>query len=228
VKTESGVRARSDNPRSRSPAPDFRRAQLPPRNFRRPRPTSPTKHFIYQGWTAVHTDFRDKDAAAANGDIHAPLPRSLEDGLRTRLAAAPAAAGPDLETAPDDQVGGRAGPCGVARSFIRKTGVGGFSCALRGGGVKLKTVRLGPSRRPRCTKTRHSRLGGVGGRIQLRPQRINAPPRTGEDCHSGVMVCARTRQSGLRIDPPAGLGIQSDRRREGRGRRARPERRWSL
>ena len=54
--TESGVRARSDNPRSRGPAPDLSRAQLPPLSTRRPRPARQTKHFIARGWTAVHAD----------------------------------------------------------------------------------------------------------------------------------------------------------------------------
>ena len=58
MRTESGVRARSDNPRSRGPAPDFRRAQLPPRRKRRPRPAVTTKHFMDPRWAAVHTDFR--------------------------------------------------------------------------------------------------------------------------------------------------------------------------
>jgi len=51
VKTESGVRARSDNPRSRGPAPDFRRAQLPPRKKRRPRPARHGQHFMDPRWT---------------------------------------------------------------------------------------------------------------------------------------------------------------------------------
>ncbi len=51
VKTESGVRARSDNPRSRGPAPDFRRAQLPPRKNRQPRPTRHRQHFMDPRWT---------------------------------------------------------------------------------------------------------------------------------------------------------------------------------
>ena len=63
AKTESGVRARSDNPRARGPAPDFRRVQLPPRWNRRPRPTRHAKHFIDQGWTAVHLNFRQIDRA---------------------------------------------------------------------------------------------------------------------------------------------------------------------
>jgi hypothetical protein len=51
VKTESGVRARSDNPRSRGPAPDFRRDQLPPRKKRRPRPARHRQHFMDPRWT---------------------------------------------------------------------------------------------------------------------------------------------------------------------------------
>ena len=58
MKTESGVRARSDNPRSRGPAPDFRRVQLPPSGKRRPRPARHHQHFIDRGWAAVHADFR--------------------------------------------------------------------------------------------------------------------------------------------------------------------------
>jgi hypothetical protein len=58
VKTESGVRARSDNPRSRGPAPDFRRAQLPPSRKRRPRPARHHQHFMAPRWAAVHADFR--------------------------------------------------------------------------------------------------------------------------------------------------------------------------
>ena len=49
MKTESGVRARSDNPRSRGPAPDFRRVQLPPSGKRRPRPARHHQHFIAPG-----------------------------------------------------------------------------------------------------------------------------------------------------------------------------------
>jgi hypothetical protein len=51
VRTESGVRARSDNPRSRGPAPDFRRDQLPPRRKRRPRPARHRQHFMDPRWT---------------------------------------------------------------------------------------------------------------------------------------------------------------------------------
>ena len=60
VRTESGVRARSDNPRSRGPAPDFRRAQLPPRRKRRPRPAVTTKHFMDPRWAAVHTEIPNR------------------------------------------------------------------------------------------------------------------------------------------------------------------------
>jgi hypothetical protein len=68
VITESGVRARSNNPRSRGPAPDLSRAQLPPLSTRRPRPARQpsevawvsakprNKHFIARGWAAVHAD----------------------------------------------------------------------------------------------------------------------------------------------------------------------------
>src|SRR3954468_15941772 len=53
---ESGVRARSDNPRSRGPAPDLSRAQLPPLSTRRPRPARQAEHFIAPGWTPAHVD----------------------------------------------------------------------------------------------------------------------------------------------------------------------------
>ena len=56
MRTESGVRARSDNPRSRGPAPDLSRAQLPPLSTRRPRPARQAKHFIAPRWAAVHAD----------------------------------------------------------------------------------------------------------------------------------------------------------------------------
>ena len=49
MRTESGVRARSDNPRSRGPAPDSSRAQLPPLSTRRPRPARQAKHFMLPG-----------------------------------------------------------------------------------------------------------------------------------------------------------------------------------
>ena len=81
VRTESGVRARSDNPRSRGPAPDFRRDQLPPRKKRRPRPAVTTKHFMDPRWAAVHTDFRTSTVAS-----HGSLRRRLRR-LRTRRAA---------------------------------------------------------------------------------------------------------------------------------------------
>src|SRR5881396_2075583 len=56
VITESGVRARSDNPRSRGPAPDLSRAQQPPLSTRRPRPARQDEHFITPGWTGAHAD----------------------------------------------------------------------------------------------------------------------------------------------------------------------------
>ena len=76
--TESGVRARSDNPRSRGPAPDLSRAQLPPLSTRRPRParqpnqvagasTKPcNQHFIARGWTAAHADLSVLHASGAS------------------------------------------------------------------------------------------------------------------------------------------------------------------
>jgi hypothetical protein len=94
VRTESGVRARSDNPRSRGPAPDFRRAQLPPRRKRRPRPARHRQHFMPPWWAAVHADFRggpcdgrDGRTPASDGLVSASPCNNAEPSTRRHARA---------------------------------------------------------------------------------------------------------------------------------------------